>query len=47
MRHFLTPGPVAVLALGMGQATPAAVLIPRPGGTPGAPSRRRGTSLAV
>jgi hypothetical protein len=47
MRHFLTPGPVATLPLGMGQAAPAAVLVTLPGGTSGLLPRRRGASLAV
>ena len=45
MRHFLPPRPVTTLALDMGQAAPTAVLIPRPRGASGLPSRRRGTAL--
>lgn len=40
MRHFLTPGPVTTLALGVGKATSATVLIARPSRTPGGPPRR-------
>jgi hypothetical protein len=47
MRHFLTPGPVATLALRMGQTPPAAVLIPRSGHTPGLQARRRGAALSA
>ncbi len=47
MRHFLTPGPVATLALGMGQTPPAAVLIALPGLTPGLQARRRGAALSA
>jgi hypothetical protein len=47
MRHFLTPGPVATLALGMGQAAPAAVLIALPGHPPGLQARRRGAALSA
>jgi hypothetical protein len=47
MRHFLTPGPVTTLALRMGQAAPAAVLIALPGHPPGLQARRRGAALSA
>ena len=47
MRHFLTPGPVTTLTLGVGKATPATVLIARRGGTPGRPPCRRRTALVA
>ena len=47
MRHFLKPGPVTTLTLGVGKATPATVLIARRGGTPGRPPCRRRTALVA
>ena len=47
MRHFLMPGPVTTLALGMGKAAPATVLVALPGGATRLLSRRQGAALAV